>query len=110
VTSLDAGFGALADPTRRALVQLLLESPRRPSELADALSLSRPTTSRHLKILRDAGLVEVHVGEADARARHVQLRPETFATLRAWLDEVEAFWGAQLGAFKRHAEKKKRTR
>lgn len=102
---LDSSFAALADPTRRELVRLLSE-PRQPSELADALALSRPATSRHLKVLREAGIVEIQTNEDDARTRTVRLKPEGFEPVREWLDEVEAFWGAQLSAFKRHAEKK----
>lgn len=107
MADLDASFAALADPTRRELVRLLSE-PRQPSELADALDLSRPAVSRHLKVLRHAGIVRIESDDEDARRRMVQLDPEGFEPLREWLDEVEAFWGAQLAAFKRHAEKKKR--
>ena len=106
---LDASFAALADPTRRELVRLLSE-PRQPSELADALDLSRPATSRHLKVLREAGIIAIEMNEDDARTRTVRLNPEGFEPLREWLDEVEAFWGAQLAAFKRHAEKKKKSK
>ena len=73
-----------------------------PSEL----SLSRPTTSRHLGVLRKAGLVEETTSEDDARGREYRLRPQPFARVRSWLDEVEAFWGDQLGSFKAHVEKK----
>ncbi|MEM9195272.1 MAG: metalloregulator ArsR/SmtB family transcription factor [Myxococcota bacterium] len=106
---VDASFTALADPIRRELVRLLNE-PRQPSELAEALQLSRPATSRHLKVLREAGMVEIHTNEEDARTRTVSLKAEGFEPLRQWLDEVEAFWGTQLAAFKRHAERKKKRR
>ena len=66
--------------------------------------------SRHLRILRRAGLVEQEVSESDARVRMVQLRQEPLSALRDWLDEVEAFWSAQLGAFKVHAESKSKGR
>lgn len=107
---LDAALAALADPARRAVVELLRERPLRSSELADALSTSRPSMSRHLRVLRGAGIVEQEILESDARGRMVRLRQEPFAALRAWLDEVEAFWGEQLEAFRAHAESKGRRR
>ena len=108
---LDRTLAALADPNRRAIVQLLLARPRRPSEVADALEMSRPAMSRHLRVLRDAGLVQQAILDSDARARLIELRQPAFTQLRAWLDEVEAFWGDQLAAFKAHAERgRKRAR
>ena len=97
-------FAALADPARRGVVEMLRERPRRASDLARALAVSRPAMSRHLRVLRRAGLVEQEALESDARVRMVQLRREPFDALRAWIDEVEAFWGDQLEAFKAHAE------
>lgn len=87
---LDTSFAALADPIRRELV-LLLSEPRQPSELAEELELSRPATSRHLKVLREAGIVEIETNEDDARTRTVRLNPEGLEPLREWLEEVEAF-------------------
>jgi len=107
---LDQTFAALADRTRRAIVSLLREGPRRSSEMAAALSTSRPAMSRHLRVLRRAGLVEEDGLEADARARIYQLCREPFAGLRIWLDEVEAFWDVQLRAFKAHAERRQGRR
>jgi DNA-binding transcriptional ArsR family regulator len=104
---LDETFAALADPTRRAMIGLLREQPLRPSAIARALSMSRPATSQHLGVLRKAGLVTETISEQDARVRVYQLRPEPFSDLRAWLDEVEAFWGEQLAGFKAYAERRK---
>jgi DNA-binding transcriptional ArsR family regulator len=105
--SVDRTFAALADPTRRAVVDLLRRQPLRASDIADALSLSRPGMSRHLRVLRTSGIVEEESLPDDARVRVYRLRPRPFAQLRGWLDEVELFWGAQLDAFKRHAERGK---
>jgi len=102
---LDLTLGALADPTRRAVIGLLREQPRRSGELASALSISRPAMSRHLRILRKARLVSEQILEDDARGRVYQLQPEPFGELRGWLEEVESFWEDQLGAFKAHAER-----
>jgi DNA-binding transcriptional ArsR family regulator len=104
--SLEQIFVALADPARLAAIRLLRKKPLRSSEIANALSVSRPLASRHLQVLRRAGLIEERSQEDDARARVYRLRPEPFAELRSWLDEVEAFWGDQLEAFKRHTEEK----
>jgi DNA-binding transcriptional ArsR family regulator len=103
--TLDQTFGALADPTRRGVIELLRREPRRAGELADELGMSRPAMSRHLKVLRTTGLIEPASDEADARARIYRLRPEPFSHLRGWLDDVEAFWGGQLASFKAHAER-----
>jgi len=103
---LDRTFTALADPTRRAVVGLLRKRPLRSGEIARALATSRPAMSRHLRVLRRAGLVDEEAGDDDARARVYRLRQERFADLRRWLDEVEAFWSDQLRGFKVHAERK----
>ncbi|MCA9706274.1 MAG: winged helix-turn-helix transcriptional regulator [Myxococcales bacterium] len=102
---LDQTLAALADPTRRAIVGLLRQGPRRSGELADALETSRPAMSRHLRVLRRSRLVAERIMEDDARGRVYELRPEPFGPLREWLDEVESFWQDQLGAFKAHAER-----
>ncbi|MFN0073570.1 MAG: ArsR/SmtB family transcription factor [Chloroflexota bacterium] len=104
--SIDRTFAALADPTRRGVIQRLRARPHRAGELADALAMSRPAMSRHLRVLRKAGLVEEDELDDDARVRMYRLRHERFQELRAWLDEVEAFWDDQLQAFKAHLERK----
>jgi DNA-binding transcriptional ArsR family regulator len=106
-SNVDRTLAALADPTRRAVVDLLRKQPLRASDLADALSLSRPGMSRHLRVLRQTGLVDEDSLEDDARVRMYRLLPRPFAQLRGWLDEVEAFWGDQLDAFKAHAERRR---
>ena len=106
--TLDDTFAALADPARRGVVDLLREHPRRAGDLAHQLGLSRPAMSRHLKVLRTQGLIEPASDDADARARVYRLKPEPFADLRTWLDEVELFWSGQLAAFKAHAEARHR--
>ncbi len=104
--SLDKTFVALGDPARLAVIRLLRKKPLRSSDIAEELSLSRPTTSRHLGVLRKAGLVEETTSEDDARGREYRLLPQPFARMRTWLDEVEGFWGDRLGSFKEHVERK----
>lgn len=107
--SLDRTLGALADPTRRSVIDLLRKGPRRASELADALRTTRPAMSRHLRLLRQSGLVTENDLEGDARVRMYRLEPARFSELRGWLEEVEAFWSDQLDAFRSHAEGRPRT-
>jgi DNA-binding transcriptional ArsR family regulator len=106
---LDGAFGALADPTRRRVIELLGRGPRRASELADAVAASRPGMSRHLRVLREAGLVYEQGDAQDARARVYSLEREAFRCVKGWLDEVEAFWADQLAAFKTLAEARARA-
>jgi DNA-binding transcriptional ArsR family regulator len=101
---VDAALSALADPTRRAVVELLRAGPRRAGELADALAMTPPALSRHLRVLRRSGLITDDEPDDDARVRLYRLEPTGFAALRDWLQELEAFWDDQLLAFKAHAE------
>lgn len=104
---IDHTLLALADPTRRRVVELLRKKPQRAGDIAAALSVSRPLLSRHLRVLRQSGLIENSEVEHDARVRVYRLRPERFAILRHWLEDVEAFWAAELSAFKAHAERRR---
>ena len=102
--SLDATFAALSDPTRRGVVELLRKQPRRASDLAEHFGASKPAMSRHLRVLRDSGLVETS-SQDDGRERIYSLRPAPFAELRGWVEDVEAFWTVQLASFKDHVER-----
>lgn len=101
-------FDALGDATRREVLRVLARAPRRASELAELLHTSRPGMSRHLGILREAGLVAEHADACDGRARTLRVLPEALAPARAYLDELEGFWSAQLDAFKELAESRAR--
>lgn len=101
---VDRTFAVLADPTRRRVIELLREEPRRAGELAAAMNTSAPAMSRHLRVLRKTGLVDEQSLDEDARVRVYRLRPERFHELRDWIAEVETFWTGQLDAFKAHAE------
>jgi DNA-binding transcriptional ArsR family regulator len=102
---LDRTFAALADPTRRAAIELLRGGPLRAGELADELGSTPAGLSRHLKVLRESGLVVEEVSEKDARVRVYRLERERFDALRTWVEDVEAFWTGQLASFKAHAER-----
>ena len=108
--ALDDILTALADPTRRGVVDLLSERPRRAGELAEALDTSAPAMSKHLRVLRTRGLVEEERDEEDARVRLFRLRREPFAAVASWLSHVESFWTEQLGSYKAHAEGRRKRR
>ncbi len=109
MTTLDRTLAALAEPTRRRVIDLLRERPRRAGELAQAVAVSAPLMSRHLRTLRIHGLVEEeHADPCDSRIRMYRLRRQPFDELHGWLEHVEAFWSDQLGAFRQHVESKKR--
>lgn len=94
----DPGLGALGDPTRRAIFELLARGPQSVGELAAALPISRPAVSQHLRVLKDAGLVIVR--PAGTR-RIYQINPDGVAALRTWLDRV---WDDAMDAFQRSVE------
>lgn len=102
--ALDRTLAALADPHRRQVVELLRQGPRQAGDLARAVGLSAPAMSRHLKTLRESGLVEDSHPGFDARVRIYALRTEPMAELMVWLRESEALWSSQLEAFKAHLE------
>ena len=102
---LDRTFAALADPTRRAAVELLRGGPLRAGELANELGSTPAGLSRHLRVLRESGLVVEEIAEDDARVRVYRLERDRFDALRTWVEDVEAFWTGQLASFKAHAEK-----
>ncbi len=92
-------FEILAEPTRRRVLDLLREQERTVGELVDTLDMSQPTVSKHLRVLRDAGLVEARV---DAQRRVYSLRPEPLADVDAWLAPYRKFWRGKLAALQRH--------
>ena len=99
--SRDSAFNALADPTRRAVLDLLRAGTRPAGEIARAFPISRPAISKHLKILRRAHLVDEH---RQGRHRFYQLNPEPLKTVDQWLDEYRRFWTANLESLKSFVE------
>ena len=102
-------FPALADPTRQRVIELLAHRAHRAGELADAVGTSAPAMSRHLRVLLEAGFVADERVTEDARLRVFRLRREPILALQAWLDQLQAHWNEQLGAFKRYVEGKERS-
>jgi DNA-binding transcriptional ArsR family regulator len=107
---IDRTLAGLATPIRRRIVDHLRHGPRRAGELAEACGMSMPAMSRHLRVLRRCGLIEGGGLDEDARVRLYRLRPEPFSHLQSWLNQVHAFWGGQLAAFKSHAERRAKER
>jgi len=105
--NIDATFAALADPSRRRVVELLGQKPRRAGELAAALDLPAPAMSRHLRELKSAGLVEETHPAFDARVRIYALKDGAMGDLKKWLEQTERMWASQLTSFKAHIEKRK---
>lgn len=102
--ALDRTLSALADPHRRRAVELLRQRPRPAGELAREVGLSPPSMSRHLRTLREAGLVQESHPAFDARVRVYALKAEPMSDLLRWLQETEQMWSDQLLAFKAHLE------
>jgi DNA-binding transcriptional ArsR family regulator len=102
---LDRTLSALADRTRRSIVELLRDHPRRAGELARELAATPAGISRHLRVLRQSQLVEEQSPDEDARVRVYRLRREPFAGLQSWVEDVQSFWEGQLASFREHAER-----
>jgi DNA-binding transcriptional ArsR family regulator len=92
---MDAMLQALADPSRRTMLEILRDHPATAGELAEALPIARPGVSRHLRVLREAGLVEV---EPQAQFRIYRLRTEPLTELDSWLGPYRALWEQRLDA------------
>jgi len=94
-------FDVLAEPARRDILDLLREGERSVGELVDRLALSQPGVSKHLRVLRDAGLVVVR---PDAQRRWYGLRAEPLAEIDAWLGPYRRYWSGRLDALERHLD------
>jgi DNA-binding transcriptional ArsR family regulator len=98
---MSAAFNVLAEPARRRILELLRQRERPVGELVERLELSQPGVSKHLRVLREAGLVRVR---PDGQRRWYGLRAEPLAELDAWLAPYREFWGGRLDALERHLD------
>ena len=96
-------FEVVAEPTRRRILDLLRERPRPVGELVEVLGLSQPGVSKHLRVLREGGLVGVR---QDAQRRWYELRPEPLAEVDAWLAPYRRLWADRLDALERHLDER----
>lgn len=93
---------AIAEPTRRRILDAVREGERSVGDLVEIVGMHQPGISRHLKVLRDAGLVEAR---PDAQRRLYRLRPEPLKELDAWLEPYRAEWSSRLDALEHHLER-----
>src|ERR1043166_6652204 len=99
MTNSSRVFAALNDPTRRAVLERLRSGPKPVGEIARGLPVTRPAVSQHLKVLKEAGLVDDRAG---GTRRIYQIDPKGLGTMRAWLDQ---FWDSALTAFAAEVER-----
>jgi DNA-binding transcriptional ArsR family regulator len=104
---MEAALNALADPSRRTMLERLSRGSSTAGELAALLPIARPGVSRHLRVLREAGLVEVR---SEAQRRVYSLRPEPLAEIDAWLAPYRAQWEQRLDALQTEIARGKRER
>lgn len=106
IASDSDSFLAISDPTRRTMLDRLRAGPLSATELTEGIALSQPALSKHLRVLREAGLVEV---EVRGRFRYYRQRPEALREVAEWIGGHEAFWGERLGALGEHLRRKRKT-
>ena len=94
-------YAALAEPNRREILDLLRVGERSVGDIVDRMTLSQPGVSKHLKVLREAGLVDVR---SQGKQRLYALRSQPLAEVDAWLEPYRAFWSERLDALERHLE------
>ena len=94
-------FDVLAEPTRRRILDQLRDRPRTVGDLVASLQVSQPSVSKHLRVLRDAGVVQAR---KDAQRRVYELDPKPLAELDAWLAPYRRFWSERLDALERHLD------
>jgi DNA-binding transcriptional ArsR family regulator len=95
-------YEAIAEPNRRRIIELVGEGERTAGDLVEALEISQPGVSKHLRVLREAGLVSVR---KDAQRRVYRLKPEKLAELDAWIRPYRKFWSERLDALDTHLKK-----
>ena len=100
-------FEIIAEPNRRAILNLLVSSEQSVGEIERQLGMPQPTVSKHLRVLREAGFVEA---EVDAQRRLYRLRPEPLREIDAWLAPFRLFWSRHVDALERHLDRMERAR
>src|SRR3954466_16113806 len=103
LVGMATALSALADPSRRRILDLLRAGPRPVGVLVAGLGLSQPGAPKHLRLLRDAGLVEARQA---GQQRIYELRPEPLADLDAWLAPYRRLWSEQIDALQRHLDRR----
>jgi len=104
---MESVFEIIAEPNRRAILNLLVASPQSVGEIERQLDMTQPTVSKHLRVLREAGIVECTV---DAQRRLYELNPEPLREVDAWLAPFRQFWSAHVDALERHLDRMDQSR
>lgn len=104
---MDAVLHALADPSRRTVLEMLRDHEASAGDLAEALPIARPGVSRHLRVLREAGLVDVR---QESQRRIYRLRPEALVEVDEWLESYRALWRNRLDALHTEVARGKKAR
>lgn len=99
---MESAFAILAEPNRRAILSLLASSERSVGDIERRLRMPQPSVSKHLRVLRDAGLVESRV---EAQRRVYRVRPEPLLEVDAWLAPFRRFWSRRVDALERHLDR-----
>lgn len=103
---MNGTLSALAEPNRLRIVEMLRSGPSTVSEIAERLELSQPLVSKHLRVLREAGVVQVR---AEAQQRIYELRPQPFAELESWISSFRRLWEGRLDSLDDYVQEMKRN-
>jgi DNA-binding transcriptional ArsR family regulator len=98
---MESTFAIIAEPSRRAILSLLASAEQSVGDLEEKLSLTQPSVSKHLRVLREAGFVESRV---DAQRRLYRIKPEPLMEIDAWLAPFRRFWTVHIDALERHLD------
>ena len=99
---MESAFAILAEPSRRAILSLLASAEQSVGDIEEHLQLPQPSISKHLRVLREAGLVESRV---DAQRRLYRIRPEPLIEIDAWLEPFRRLWSVHVDALERHLDR-----
>jgi DNA-binding transcriptional ArsR family regulator len=99
---VESAFAVIAEPSRRAILSLLATSERSVGEIGTSLGISQPAASKHLRVLREAGLVDLRV---DAQRRLYRVSPGPLMEIDSWLEQFRRFWSAHVDALERHLDR-----
>jgi|SRR5579859_7906876 len=103
---MESSFSIIAEPNRRAILKLLAASEQSVGEIERRLHMPQTSVSKHLRVLREAGLVESRI---EAQRRVYRIRPEPLMEVDAWLDPFRRFWSAHVDALERHLDRMEET-
>jgi DNA-binding transcriptional ArsR family regulator len=98
---MESAFAIIAEPSRRAILSLLARAEQSVGDIEEALNLSQPSVSKHLRVLREAGFVESRV---DAQRRLYRIKPEPLIEIDSWLAQFRQYWSGHIDALERHLD------